>query len=60
MASELAIEAAHAALQRARDQEQREYWAFTRTARGRPVRPETMRAVIAAEDRLFVLLREDK
>jgi hypothetical protein len=49
---------AEAKLEKAKDQQNAEYWAFTRQARGQPVRRETAAAVEAARQELAAEIRE--
>ena len=44
----------------ARDEENRQYWLFTRTARGRPVDPAITRRIAALETELSLARRMDE
>lgn len=52
------VEAARLAMEAAKDRVDREYWAFTRQARGKPVSGEAQAALVAAVNRFMVLQTE--
>lgn len=54
------LAAAERELMKVRDEINRQYWLFTRTARGRPVDPELRRNEQAIMDRISVLRRDAK
>lgn len=54
------VERLQAELRAARDEQDRQFWLFTRCARGKPVDPAVTRRVVALEGQLAQAKREAK